>query len=71
MMRSNWEHRRKKEVSNLIEMTSSTEEKFGESQAFMLGLRTKNNKGNQVLKFKNPLSSRWIDPHFGSITIEN
>ena len=39
MMRSNWDQRRKQEVSNLVDLTASVTEKYGFSQSFLLKLR--------------------------------
>ena len=39
MMRSNWDQRRKQEVTNLVDLTASVDEKYGTRQSFFLKLR--------------------------------
>lgn len=70
MMRSNWDQRRKNELSSLVDLTSSVQEKYGVRQSFLLKLRSQNDK-NDVIKYKNPVSSRWSDPNFGAIIIDD
>ena len=66
MMRSNWDQRRKQEVSNLVDLTASVNDKYGYPQSFLLKLRIQEGDP-QVIKYKNPVSSKWRDPSFGAL----
>ena len=37
----------------------------------MINLRASNADRDQILKFKNPVSSRWLDPNFGALVIDD
>ena len=37
----------------------------------MIDLRANDANKDQVLKFKNPVSSRWSDPNFGAFVIDD
>ena len=66
MMRSNWDQRRKQEVSNLVDLTASVNEKYGQPQSFLLKLRIQ--EGDPLtITYKNPVSSKWADPNFGAL----
>ena len=70
LMRSNWDQRRKNEVNDLVDLTSSVNEKYGFPQSFLLKLRI--HEGDpQEIRYKNPVSSKWSDPSFGAIIIDN
>ena len=58
MMRSNWDQRRKQEVSNLVDLTATVNEKYGMKQSFLLKLRIQDDDP-QTINYKNPVSSRW------------
>ena len=66
MMRSNWDQRRKQEVSNLVDLTYSVDEKYGYAQSLLLKLRIQEGDP-QFIKYKNPVSSKWSDPNFGAL----
>lgn len=70
LMRSNWDQRKKKEAHDLIDLTASVQEKYGFRQSFFLKLRIQDDEP-QVLKFKNPVSSKWSDPNFGALIIDD
>ena len=70
MMRSNWDQRRKQEVSNLVDLTSTVNEKYGMKQSFLLKLRIQDDDP-QTINYKNPVSSRWQDPNFGAMICDD
>ena len=49
---SNWDHRRKKEVSDLIDLSQTLTEKYGPQFGFQLSLRQQQNK--EVITYKTP-----------------
>lgn len=70
MMRSNWDQRRKQEIRDLVDLTTSVHEKYGHPQSFLLKLRIQE-KDPQKIPYKNPVSSKWNDPNFGATIIDN
>ena len=66
MMRSCWDQRRKQEVSSLVDLTSSINDKYGNRQSFLLKLRIQDGDP-QVVNYKLPVSSKWRDASFGAL----
>ena len=56
----------------MVGLTSSVNEKYGNQQSFYLKLRSQENDDeSQVIRYKNPVSSKWQDPDFGAIIMDN
>ena len=66
---SNWDHRRKKEVSELIDLSQTLNEKYGPEFGFQLGLRQKENK--VVVKYGMPVRAKEHDPALTAINIDD
>ena len=70
LMKSNWDWRRKVEVSQLMDLTSTVQEKYGDPYAFYLKLRQKDGEPEKI-NYKNPVSSKWTNPDFAAHIIDD
>ena len=67
--RSSWDHRRKVELQSVLDLSSTLNEKYGDSLAFKLSLRT--GKKLSHIMYKNPVSSKMTDPELAAIIIDD
>ena len=70
LLKSNWEARKKVEVRQLMDLTHSVHEKYGDPYAFYLILRQKDGLPVKI-DYKNPVSSRWTNPDFAAHIIDD
>ena len=68
-MRSNWDARRKVEVTNLIDLSENLEEKYGVPWAHQIGLRMPAEPLPQIVQYKNRKGVTIIDDRSKKIEV--